>query len=179
VSDRLHYLPLVPFDRFVAYRPERGAGIDVEEDIDFLFTGVLTDRRRRLLETLAARGFVTRHLPVGAPEYLRHHFMRRTKVYLAPRHFDTTRTLSKMRVYWALCHGYYYLVEAGTDPTDLDTHLQWFSTADELVAAAELDQATRHTTVADQRARFRASSTVNPFADLLAPWRQVAVASRP
>jgi hypothetical protein len=75
-----------------------------------------------------------------------------------------------MRVYWVLCHGYYCLVEAGTDPADLDGYLSWHSTMDDLVAVASLDTAQRQAIAADQLARFRDRRSGNQFAEILAPW---------
>ncbi|HSK95511.1 MAG TPA: hypothetical protein VK891_02750 [Euzebyales bacterium] len=167
IGDRLHYLPFVHLGGFASERVDRP---EVDEDVDFMFTGVLTERRRRLLGDLERRGYAVTYLPVNAPEYMRHHFMRRAKVYLAPKHFDETRTLSKMRVYWALCHGYYCMVETGTDRTDLDDYLNWYSTIEDLVAAVSLDTAQRHAMAADQLARFRAERSDNPFAEIFAPW---------
>lgn len=170
VGDRLHYLPLVYFDDFIQYRPERAAEADVDEDIDVLFSGVLTTRRENMLAMLQRHGCKVIILPPMTAEYVRHHFMRRAKVYLALKHYDDTRTLSKMRAYWSLCYGYYCLVETGTDPTDLDEHLQWFTTVDEVLEALALDRTARRSQAAAQRQRFRDSLTVNPFAAPLAPW---------
>jgi len=59
---------------------------------------------------------------------------------------------------------------AGTDPTDLDGYLSWYSTMDDLVAAVSLDTAQRHAIAADQLARFRDRRSGNPFAEIFAPW---------
>lgn len=170
VSDRLHYLPFVHLDGFASNGPDQPVGSVVEEDIDFLFTGVLTSHRKDVLGALERQGFVVATLPVSAPEYIRHHFMRRAKVYLALKHFDDTRTLSKMRVYWALSHGYFCMVEAGTDPTDLDGHLRWFTAIDQLADVVALDGPTRRALANHQRQHLRASAPGNPFAVPFAPW---------
>jgi hypothetical protein len=127
VSDRLHYLPFVHLDGFVSERSDRAR---VDEDFDFMFTGVLTERRRRLLEDLGRLRYAVTYLPERTPAYMRHHFMRRAKVY---------------------------------------RYLNWYTTLDDLIAAASLDPAQRDAQVAEQRERFRASRTGNPFAEILAP----------
>ena len=113
----------------VKHRPE------VEKDVDFFFSGSMTEHRQRLLGDLARRHRVIYQAP-DAPDYLRQEHLSRTKVCLSLRLSETNRIPSISRMHFYLQNRCFMLHEAYELPCPLDPFVLSAPTAD-LAAWAE------------------------------------------
>lgn len=107
--EKIRVIPLVPF----AKNPCIDQPVDEEKDLDFLFTGTITQYRKAVIEQLKARGY---KVAVGTTEwgsFLREHHIRRAKICLDLRQSPAWGTPSPMRLYRLLMSGSAVISEHG------------------------------------------------------------------
>jgi len=92
---------------------------EAERDIDFFFSGSLTDHRKRVLATLARQHRVVHTVP-GTPEYLRQDYLARTKVCLSLRLSERNSIPSVSRMHYHLHNRNFLLHERYDLPSPLD-----------------------------------------------------------
>jgi hypothetical protein len=90
-----------------------------ERDIDFFFSGSLTDHRKRVLAALARRYHVV-HMVPAAPEYLRQDYLARTKVCLSLRLSERNSIPSVSRMHYHVMNRNFLLHERYDLPCPLD-----------------------------------------------------------
>lgn len=143
------------FERFT-HRPE------AEKNIDFYFSGSLTDHRRTLLEDLARQGH---HVVVdnqATPDYLRFEHLSRSKVCLSLRLSPENRIPSVSRMHFHLQHRNYLIHERYDLPCVLDPYVLHVPT-DEWVAwaSAAMQVGSRRETADAVYAKFRAEMSMS------------------
>jgi hypothetical protein len=111
----VRFLPHGWVDDFAAvrHRPE------AEQDIDFFFSGSMTEHRERLLGALARQHRVVYQAP-DAPDYLRLDHLSRAKVCLSLRLSEANRIPSVSRMHFYLQNRCFMLHEAYELPCPLD-----------------------------------------------------------
>jgi hypothetical protein len=137
-----------------------------EQDIDFFFSGSLTEHRRAVLGELGRRHRVLHQVP-GAPDYLRLDHLSRARVCLSLRLSPSNRIPSVSRMHYYLQNRCFMLHEAYELPSPLDPFVLTAS-SDDLVASAEaaLHLANRQAIANDAHDRFQAAL---PMSRLLPP----------
>jgi hypothetical protein len=118
----------------VRHRPEG------EKDIDFHFSGTLTDYRREILEALSARGHRVVYNAQSTPDYLRLDQLGRTKVCLSLPLSADNALPSISRMHFHLQNRNFLLQEAYADACWLDPYVM-HAARDDLVewASAALE----------------------------------------
>ncbi|HEY2979531.1 MAG TPA: hypothetical protein VGJ35_16330 [Burkholderiaceae bacterium] len=158
----VRYLPHGYVNDFatVRQRPE------CERDIDFYFSGSLTQHRKRILATLA-RDHVVICNSQATPEYLRQDQLSRSKVCLSLRLSPANRIASVSRMHFHLQNRSFLLHEASDLPSPLDPFVLSASPDDVIVWAEAALQLTNRRAIADDaHERFKAAL---PMATLLPP----------
>jgi hypothetical protein len=97
----------------VRQRPE------AQRDIDFFFSGTLTEYRQRIVDSLAQHHTVVRHSS-STPEYLRQDHMSRAKVCLSLRLSPNNEIPSVSRMHFHLQNRSFLLHESYALPSPLD-----------------------------------------------------------
>jgi len=139
---------------------------EVDRDIDFYFSGTLTDHRKQILSNLSR----THRVWVGdalKPEYLRQDMLSRSKICLSLRLSVHNRIPSVSRIHHHLQNRSFLLQEAYDLPCELDPFLLQAESADfSEWARAALEIPNRRDIAEVAYERFRASL---PMARLLPP----------
>lgn len=134
----------------VRQRPE------AERDIDFYFSGSLTDHRRRILDTLLQKHSVVVH-DQTTPEYLRQDQLSRSKVCLSLRLSAHNDIASVSRLHFHLQNRSFLLHETCALPCPLDPFVLQAPTADLMTwALAALELPNRRELADSMHDRFRA-----------------------
>ncbi len=156
------FLPHGHVQRFEFYRhvPEQ------DKDIDFYFSGSLTEHRKAVLQALSARYqviFDHQH----TPDYLRFDHLSRSRVCLSLRLSQANVIPSVSRMHFHLQHGNYLLHERYPNRCALDPYVLHIP-VEELIESAEAALAlpARRETAAGITQRFRAEM---PMSRLLPP----------
>ena len=151
----------------VQQRPES------ERDIDFYFSGSLTDHRKKILHELARTHVVVRN-DQNTPEYLRQDQLSRSKVCLSLRLSPHNDIPSVSRMHFHLQNRSFLLHEAYALPCPLDPFVLQAPT-DDLVtwAHAALDLPNRREIANSMHERFKAAL---PMTQLLPPLLDEALA---
>lgn len=151
----------------VQQRPES------ERDIDFYFSGSLTEHRQRILRTLAqTRTVVTNDK--NTPEYLRQDQLSRSKVCLSLRLSPHNDIPSVSRMHFHLQNRSFLLHEAYALPCPLDPFVLQAPTEDLIPwAHAALDLPNRREIANNMHVRFKAAL---PMTQLLRPLLDEALA---
>lgn len=144
----------------VRQRPE------AERDVDFFFSGSLTEHRKRILGALGRRHKVLVVEP-AAPEYLRLDYMARAKVCLSLRLSEHNTIPSVSRMHYHLQNRNFLLHERYALPCPLDPYVLHTDSADLLDWAEEALRLGNRREIAERvHERFR---TELPMARLMAP----------
>lgn len=167
LAPKAQYMPMVWFPSFNNYKPPYLPIGPEDKDVDFFFSGTSTSHRKYYFDSFMEARRTMMFAPASFPEYLRHHIMRRTKIYLGLKHYPHSRLLSKMRAYWVLSNGYFGLFEAGTNPTDMDDYLLFFRDPSELLDVLAEPEEHRRRLAAERLEAFKAAGTPNPFVTAL------------
>lgn len=101
-----------------SHRPEG------EKDIDFLFTGNLTEYRRDILSALAGRSNV-QFLKAMTPEYVRRDHVGRARICLNLRQSRQWRYASPLRMHYHLVNSSPLISETCATPCDLDPYVEF------------------------------------------------------
>lgn len=117
----IHYLPMVALP---GYQPIRHIPFE-EKDIDIYFSGTLTEYRKRILGQFLDQGLHVVTTNPRNPDYLRRHFLERSKLALGLKLDESTRLLSKARAHYYLTRECPHLFEAVAEPTELDAFLEF------------------------------------------------------
>ena len=142
---------------------------EAERDIDFFFSGSLTDHRRRVLETLARRHRVVHTVP-STPEYLRQDYLARAKVCLSLRLSERNSIPSVSRMHYHLQNRNFLLHERYDLPCPLDPFVL-HADGDELLHWADAAlQLPNRREIAD--AAFEKLQAALPMSRLLPPLLQ-------
>lgn len=151
----------------VDHRPEE------ERDIDFFFSGSLTDHRKKILGELARTSRVIYQAP-DTPDYLRMDYQSRTKVCLSLRLSERNDIPSVSRMHYHLQNRNFLVHEAYALPSPLDPYVL-SSSAGDLVpwALAALSLPDRDLIAAGVHDRFKAEM---PMSRLLPPLLDEALA---
>jgi hypothetical protein len=140
-----------------------------ERDIDFFFSGSLTDHRRRLLAALA-RQYRVVHMAPATPEYLRQDYLSRTKVCLSLRLSERNSIPSVSRMHYHLHNRNFLLHERYDLPCPLDPFVLHADSGDLLHwAHAALQLPNRREIAAAALEKFKAAL---PMSRLLPPLLQ-------
>ena len=144
----------------VRHRPE------AERDIDFYFSGTLTDHRKEILLALG-RDHVVIHNDQSTPEYLRQDHLSRSKVCLSLRLSPDNAIPSVSRMHFHLQNRSFLLHEAYALPCPLDPFVLHTPTEDLVTwARAALALPNRRAIADDMHDRFKAAL---PMTRLLPP----------
>ena len=118
---RSHYLPLVALPGYPVLRREARS----ERDIDVFFSGTLTDYRKEVLAQLSGRGLKVMALPLQFPDYIRRHFLGRSKLAVGLRIGPDTPFISKQRAHYLLANRMPHLFEATRERSDLHSFVEF------------------------------------------------------
>lgn len=134
--ERLVVRAQVPRPRHVpiGYVPALTRIAPVPEDIDVLFYGAMSDRRRAVLEQLRAKGFRVESL-FGVYGASRDAWIARSKIVINMHYTEEAKIFEIVRVSYLLANKRAVVSERGTDPTeecDLESGIA-FADYDELV----------------------------------------------
>lgn len=117
--DNVHRLEL----RFVPGYATRYQSDHTRKDIDFLFTGGMTQYRQSQLSRLHARGRSVTFLESKTPGFLRNDYLARSHLSLnIPQHRNWPHP-SQMRYFYAIMHGGLLLSETCKFPCHLDPYV--------------------------------------------------------
>jgi hypothetical protein len=116
-----HYLPLVCLPDY----PVLQRASEPQRDIDVFFSGTLTAYRHEVLEFLRQEGFTVVAQPPQCPDYVRRHFLGRSKLAVGLRLDQNTRFTSKQRAHYYLVNRVPHLFETTPDHTDLHEFVQF------------------------------------------------------
>lgn len=117
--DNVHRLEL----RYVPGYATRRQSDPARKDIDFLFTGAMTQYRQSQINRLHARGWSVTFLESQTPGFLRRDYISRSHLSLnIPQHKNWPHP-SQMRYYYAIMHGAMLLSEACRFPCHLDPYV--------------------------------------------------------
>ena len=100
---------------------------------EFLYSGSLTSYRTSQLEALYAAGITVCSVKQDTPDVVRHKVSGQAGLTLGPKHYKSTRQLSKMRVRWCLNNMYPFIMERCPAATDLDDFCLFYSDVEELI----------------------------------------------
>lgn len=105
-STPVRYAPIVTFQKqpLLQHRDE-------EKDIDFLFTGTMTEHRTALTDLLKARGYKVVVGSSSLSSFLRFHYLKRAKISLDMRQGSSWSAPSPMRLHKLLLSGSVVLAE--------------------------------------------------------------------
>ena len=117
----LFYLPMVALP---SYQPIRHLPFE-QKDIDIFFSGTITEYRKRILGEFTDPGLHLVTTSPRNPDYLRRHFLERSKLALGLKLDESTRLLSKARAHYYLTRECPHLFEAVQEPTELDDFLEF------------------------------------------------------
>jgi hypothetical protein len=146
---------------------------EAERDIDFYFSGALTDHRRKILASLMDGHSVIYH-DATTPEYLRQDHLSRSKVVLALRLSPQNRIPSVSRMHYHLQNRSFVLQEGYAQSSPLDAFVM--RAADDDIAGwavASLALTNRREIAEAAHARFKAAL---PMTRLLPPLLDEALA---
>ena len=115
-----HYLPLAALPGYSVIQREPEAA----RDIDIFFSGTVTDYRAAVLNALREKGFHVFEQAPQYPEYLRRHFLARSKLAIGLRLSEMTQFTSKQRAHYYLVNRIPHVFEATPDHTDLHEFIQ-------------------------------------------------------
>lgn len=93
------------------------------KDIDFVFTGHITERRKAILTALQAKGTSVMTLPATTPTFIRSSIVGRAKICLGLKHFDEWQYPSLMRSYYHLTNRSFMISEVCELSSVLDTYV--------------------------------------------------------
>lgn len=124
-----HYLPLVALPGYLALEREP----EPKRDIDIYFSGTVTDYRAKVLHTLEEEGFQVFQQSPQYPEYLRRHFLARSKLAVGLRLAENTQFTSKQRAHYYLINRIPHVFETTPDETDLHKFIKFAKPGDEFV----------------------------------------------
>ena len=137
-----------------------------ERDIDFYFSGSMTEHRKRLLSELARRHVVVVN-DQGTPEYLRQDHVSRSKICLSLRLSPNNRIPSVSRMHFHLQNRSFLLHEAYELPSPLDPFVLQANSEDLVEwAEAALALPNRRQLADDMHQRFKEAL---PMSRLLPP----------
>jgi hypothetical protein len=146
---------------------------DRDRDIDFFFSGTLTDHRRAILLKLFER-YKTVHVDQSAGAYLREDYLSRSKICLSLRLSPHNQIPSVSRMHYLLQNGSFVLQEAYALPCPLDPYVMHVPSTDVANwAVAALDLTNRREIAAAAHARFKADM---PMSRILPPLLDEALA---
>ncbi len=94
------------------------------KDVDVIFTGTITDYRRRLLSALTERGAIVKIL-APTHDFLRRHYHQRSKLVLGCKLSESTSLLSKTRAFYCLSNELPHVFEKTDDLTDLTPYVNF------------------------------------------------------
>jgi len=140
-----------------------------ERDIDFFFSGSLTDHRKRVLAALARQHRVV-HIAPATPEYLRQDYLARTKVCLSLRLSDQNSIPSVSRMHYHLHNRNFLLHERYDGSCPLDPFVLHADSGELLHWAAAALQLPNRREIAD--AAFEKFKAALPMSRLLPPLLQ-------
>lgn len=126
---RGHYLPLAPLPAIapIVREPEP------LRDVDVYFSGMLTKHRVGVLDRLRDEGLeVFRGVP-QYPDYVRRHFLARSRLAVGLRLEAQAGILSKQRAHYYLVHRIPHLFERTPDRTDLHDYVQFADPGEDFV----------------------------------------------
>jgi hypothetical protein len=142
---------------------------ETERDIDFFFSGSLTEHRKRVLAGLA-RQYRVVHMAPATPEYLRQDYLARTKVCLSLRLSERNSIPSVSRMHYHLHNRNFLLHERYDLPCPLDPFVLHAGSDDLLHWADAALQLPNRREIADAAlAKFQAAL---PMTRLLPPLLQ-------
>ena len=124
-----YYLPLVALPEYAAIKREPVS----KRDIDVFFSGTVTTYRTKIIDLLKSEGLQVFQQPPQYPEYLRRHFLSRSKLAAGLRLEDNTQFTSKQRAHYYLINRMPHVFEATPDETDLHKFIQFANPGDEFV----------------------------------------------
>lgn len=123
---RSHYLPLLALPGYqeIQRLPE------AQRDIDVFFSGTVTDYRAGVIELLKQEGFQVFQQSTQFPEYVRRHFLARSKLAIGLKLAKSTQFTSKQRAHYYLINRIPHVFETTPDHTDLHQFIQFAEPGD-------------------------------------------------
>ena len=101
----------------IGYVPALTRIVAVPEDIDVLFYGAMTDRRRAILDKLRAKGFRVESL-FGVYGAGRDAWIARSKIVINIHYSEQAKIFEIVRISYLLANRRAVVSERGTDPTE-------------------------------------------------------------
>ena len=111
----------------------RKKNIETLKTHEFLYSGSLTSYRNSQFETMLEAGITFCSVKQDTPDVVRHKVSMQAGLTLGPKHYKSTRQLSKMRVLWCLNNMYPFIMERCPAATDLDDFCLFYSDVEELI----------------------------------------------
>ena len=124
-----HYLPLVALPGYMRIKREPTS----KRDIDVFFSGTITAYRAQVIDMLKSEGLQVFQQSPQYPEYLRRHFLSRSKLAVGLRLAENTQFTSKQRAHYYLINRIPHVFETTPDETDLHKFIQFAKPGDEFV----------------------------------------------
>jgi hypothetical protein len=176
----VHFLPHGYVNHFatVRQRPE------AQRDVDFYFSGSMTDHRTDILRTLARHHTIRINTP-GAADYMRLEMLSRAKVCLSMRLSPANAIPSVSRIHFHLQNKSFLIHEAYERPCPLDPYLMHIPPAEFVDwAVAALAVPNRRDIAEAAHQRFKADLPMTELLppllqEVLRPVRSSAVATLP
>ena len=118
--EKVHLLPIGHVDGFSTVSQR----VDRDKNIDFLFTGEVTSRRKAILGQLRDRGYAVETLSSLTPTYIRKDLVSRAKVCLNMKQFDQWKYPSQVRCYYHLMNSSFIISEKYESSSQIDDYIE-------------------------------------------------------
>ncbi len=96
---------------------------DSAKDIDFLFSGTLTEYRNKILNQFKNKGYCVKTIPASTPTLLRNEYISRAKICLNIRQSANWRYASTQRYFYHIINQSLLISEKCTEGSELDDYI--------------------------------------------------------
>jgi len=128
-----------------------------------VFTGSLTSYRSAMLDQMTKNGFKIAYSTSKTHDLLRYSLASESLFQLAPKHYLSTTSVSKMRLHWALNNDFQILVENCELKSDLDEFVIQYNSFDELVSLIKKENTQSEARALTERFKNWSSSQAPSF----------------
>jgi hypothetical protein len=143
-SSLLHKVPIGYLENYapIEHHP------DAIKDIDFLFTGTMTERRRQILLAFTKQGMRIRTCTSGTPNFIRESSIARSKICLGMRQLESWSMPSLIRYYYHLMANSMIISEKCDAGSEIDDYITTVDSKDYIAFCIDFLKSGQHSSVA-------------------------------
>jgi hypothetical protein len=132
-----------------------------------VFSGTLTSYRSSMLDEMTKSGLKIDHLTANSPDFVRYSQASHSLFQLAPKHYLSTRQVSKMRLHWALNNDFPILVDKCDLKSDLDEFVIQYNSVDELLSLIKNENTGFESRALTEKFKNWSSTKVSSFSPMV------------